>query len=64
MAKSFSIQLKIASRLGAKSSCNTREFCISFIDRYSLTNTEVEKILEMQPGESFYNKDVVITRRK
>lgn len=58
----FSIRFKIGNRLGAASRYTLREFCISIVDRYSLTETEVCTIVTLQPGESFANEDLSITK--
>lgn len=58
----FSIRFKIGNRFGAASKYTLREFCISIVDRYSLTETEVCTIVTLQRGESFKNEDLMITK--
>lgn len=58
----FAIRFKIGSRLGAVSRYTLREFCVSIIDRYSLTETEICTIVTLQVGESFSNEDLTIKK--
>jgi hypothetical protein len=58
----FSIRFKIGNRLGAASRYTLREFCVSVVDRYSLTETEICTVVTLQIGESFSNEDLTIKR--
>lgn len=58
----FSIRFKIGNRFGAASKYTLRELCISIVDRYSLTETEICTIVTLQPGETFTNEDMVIKK--
>ena len=58
----FSIRFKIGNRLGAASQYSLREFCVSVVDRYSLTEAEVLKVVSLKPGETFTNEDLTIKR--
>ncbi|UOF79482.1 hypothetical protein [Caudoviricetes sp.] len=58
----FSIRFRIGNRLGAASKYSLRDFCISVVDRYSLTETEVCTIVTLQSGETFTNEDMKVTK--
>lgn len=58
----FSIRFKIGNRFGAASKYTLRELCISIVDRYSLTETEICAIVTLQLGETFTNEDMVIKK--
>lgn len=53
---------KVGSRLGSGSSYTLRELCVSVVDRYSLSESEVCAIAALKPGESFRNEDMEVTR--
>ena len=59
----YFIRFKIGNRLGAKSSYSLREFCVSVVERYSLTNAEVGAVVRLQPDETFENEDLHIVRQ-
>jgi hypothetical protein len=58
----FSIRFKIWNRFGTASKYTLRELCISIVDRYSLTETEICTIVTLQPGETFINEDMAIKK--
>lgn len=58
----FSIRFKIGNRLGAASKYTLRELCVSLVDRFSLTETEICTIVTLQFGESFSNEDMQVTK--
>lgn len=41
---------------------NLREFCIVYVERYSLTDAECVRIVQLSIGERFNNPDLIITR--
>lgn len=60
----FNIRFKIGNRFGAGSKYTLREFCISVVDRYSLTETEICTIVTLHTHEKFTNNDMQIERIK
>lgn len=60
----FSIRFKICNRFGSISKYSLREFCISIVERFSLTEQECQSVIELSVGEIFCNKDVFIRRIK
>lgn len=58
----FSIRFKIGNRFGAASKYTLRDFCISIVDRFSLTETEVCTIVTLQSGETFTNEDMMVKK--
>lgn len=58
----FSIRLKIGPRFGAASKYTLRDFCVSVVDRFSLTETEVCTIVTLQSGETFTNGDLMVKK--
>jgi len=61
----FKIRFRIGkNRLGAGSKYTLKEFCISIVDRYSLTETEVCTIATLQIGEVFKNENMEVQRLK
>jgi len=61
----FNIRFRIGkNRLGAGSRYSLRELCVSIIDRYSLTETEVCTIVTLQVDETWSNEDLEVRRIK
>ena len=61
----FNIRFRIGkNRLGAGSRYSLKEFCISVVERYSLTETEVCTIATLQIGKTFKNEYMEIQRIK
>lgn len=58
----FLIRFKIMNRFGAASRYSLRDFCISVVDRFSLTETEVCTIVTLNPGEVFINDDLMVKK--
>ena len=58
----FSIRFKIGNRFGAASKYTLLDFCISIVNRFSLTETEVCTIVTLQPGLTFTNEDLMIKK--
>ena len=58
----FSIRFRIGNRLGAASRYTLRELCISVVDRYSLTETELCTIVTLYVGEKFSNADMEVRK--
>jgi hypothetical protein len=58
----FSIRFRIGNRLGAASRYTLRELCISVVDRYSLTETELCTIVTLHVGEKFSNADMEVRK--
>ena len=58
----FKVRFKIGNRLGKGSVYTLRDFCISIVDRYSLTETELCTIFTLRVGETFENEDLQVKR--
>lgn len=58
----FIIRFRISNRLGAGSKYSLRDFIVSVVDRYSLTETECATIVTLQVGEKFINRDMEVKR--
>lgn len=58
----FNIRFRIGNRFGRGSIYNLRDIAISLVDKYSLTETELWMIVELQPKQVFNNPDMSIER--
>ena len=58
----FKIRFQIGKRLGKGSTYSLKEFCVSVIGTYSLTEAEVCAVVGLQVGEKFTNADLEIVR--
>jgi len=58
----FNVRFRVEGRLGAKSIYSLRAVCTYLVDRYSLKEKEITRIVTMPPGETFTNEDMEITR--
>ena len=58
----FKVRFKIGNRLGKGSVYTLRDFCISIVDRYSLTETELCAIFTLHVGATFENEDLQVKR--
>lgn len=60
----FGVRFRIGNRLGATSRYSLVEVCIHLVDRYSLTETEITKIVQLPAKEAifFMNEDMEVRR--
>lgn len=52
----FIIRFKIRSRFGKGSKYSLRDLCLCIVDKYSLTNAELARIVTLQPEGVFYQQ--------
>jgi len=58
----FKVRFKIGNRLGRWSIYTQKEICVSLVDRYSLTDDEINKIFALKQRGVFENEDMRIQR--
>jgi hypothetical protein len=62
----FKIRFKTGTGLGSMvfgsvSVYTLKAFCVHIVDRYNLSEKEIETIIHLKPGEKFKNEDLQIT---
>lgn len=58
----FAIRFKIGNRFGKACRYSLVEVCVHIVDKYAIREREAARIVTLQPGETFANEDMRITR--
>lgn len=62
MKRKFQVRFWIDHRLSRGSKYSLRDICICIVDRYALTDAEVNQIADLAVGSAFNNGDLSIKR--
>lgn len=60
----FSVRFRIGGRFGAISRYSLRDFCVSLVDRYSLSEAEVLAVVTLPVGTIIEMSDLWVRRDK
>ena len=59
----FKVRFRIGNRLGKGVLYSLREVCLHLVERYSLTERELNELFQLPRGATFSNEDMEIRRR-
>lgn len=62
MKRKYAVQFSIGNRLGPIGKYSLKDLCISVVERYSLTDTELNTIVSLEPQAKFSNRDMLVKR--
>lgn len=62
MTRKYTLRFRIGKRFGKGSSYSLRDIAISIVDRWSLTDNEFNRIVNMVVGEDYTVLDIHIRR--
>jgi hypothetical protein len=62
--RKYFIRFRIGGRLGTKSAYSLKDIAVSVVDRYSLTDSEFNRIVDLLPGKAMDISGFTIERRK